>query len=134
MILVVLLIGIILVVVAIRNTQGALFSALAADVPAYIVWAAAIIALGAIGWIPGLKPVSRGLLALVLVVIVLQNYQAILAGFQAVASPPSSGSSASAVQSVGDAPYLEVFHSLPSVGSTVSSPTNSFSSGAGVQP
>lgn len=45
-----------------------------------MVWGAAVFAVGAIGWIPGLSPVSRGLLALVLVVIVLQNYQNIIEG------------------------------------------------------
>lgn len=86
MILVALMIGVILIVAALRNSQGALFSALSTDVPEYVIWAAAILAIGAIGFIPGLKPVSRGLLALIVVVIVLNNYQAILAGFKSVAS------------------------------------------------
>jgi len=90
MILVVLLIGVVLIVSALRNTQGALFSALATDVPQYITWAAAIIALGVIGWIPGLKPISRGLLALVLLVIILRNYQGIITGVKAVASAPQT--------------------------------------------
>ena len=81
----VILIGVVLIVAAIRNTQGDLFSALAADIPAFGVWAAAILALAMIGFIPGLKPVSRGLLALVLLVIVLRNYQGILSGFKGLA-------------------------------------------------
>lgn len=81
MTLVILFIGVILVVTAIRDTQGSLFSALGTDVPGFVVWAAAIIAIGAIGFIPGLKPVSKGLLALVLIVIVLRNYQGIVTGF-----------------------------------------------------
>lgn len=96
MILIILLIGVLLVVSSVRNTQGALFSALGTDVPAFIVWAAAIVALGVIGFIPGLKPISRGLLALVLVVIVLHNYKGILAGFQnAFQSNPGASSSGS---------------------------------------
>lgn len=82
MTLIALLIGAIIVVAAIRNSQGTLFSALGQDVPAYVTWAAAIVAIGAIGFIPGLKPVSKALLALVLLVIILRNYQAIIAGFQ----------------------------------------------------
>lgn len=90
MILIALMIGIILVVAAIRNSQASLFSALATDVPQFVVWAAALLALGMIGFIPGLKPVSRGLLALVIVVIVLRNYQGILAGFSSAAKVGSS--------------------------------------------
>lgn len=90
MILVALMIGIILVVAAIRNSQASLFSALATDVPQFVVWAAALLALGMIGFIPGLKPISRGLLALVIVVIVLRNYSGIISGFQAAAKVNSS--------------------------------------------
>jgi hypothetical protein len=89
MILIILLVGIVLVVAAFRNSQGALFSALGTDVPHFMVIAAAIFAVGAIGFIPGLKPVSRGLLALVILVIVFQNYQNMLAGFKAVWTVPA---------------------------------------------
>jgi hypothetical protein len=47
-----------------------------------VVWGAAIVAIGAIGFIPGLRPVSRGLLALIVLVLILSNYQGILSGFQ----------------------------------------------------
>jgi hypothetical protein len=77
-----LVIGTVLLVAAIRDTHGNLFSALKEDVPGFAIWGAAIIALAAIGFVPGLKPVSRGLLALVLVVIILVNYKNIIAGFQ----------------------------------------------------
>jgi uncharacterized membrane protein YgcG len=102
MLLVALLIGVILIVAAIRNSQGALFTALATDVPGFVVWAAAIVGVGAIGFIPGLKPASRGLLALVIVVLLVNNYQAIIAGFQGAnkaatnAGQGSQGSGASA--------------------------------------
>ena len=82
--LVALIVGVVLIVSAIRNSQGALFTALGTDVPAFVVWGAAILALGMIGFIPGLKPISRGLLALVFVVIVVRNYAGIIAGFKAV--------------------------------------------------
>jgi hypothetical protein len=81
MILVVLFIGILLIVAAVRNSHKTLFQAVGQDVPDFIVWAAAILAIGALGFIPGLKPASRGLLALVIVVLVLNNYQNIVAGF-----------------------------------------------------
>lgn len=89
MILVALMIGIILVVAAIRNSQASLFSALSTDVPQFVVWAAALLAIGMLGFIPGLKPISRGLLALIIVVIALRNYQGIISGFQAAAKTKS---------------------------------------------
>jgi hypothetical protein len=82
------LIGAILIVAAIRNSHKALFSALGQDVPGYVVWAAAILAIGVIGWIPGLSPLSRGLLALVILVIVLNNYKGIITGFEGAFKPP----------------------------------------------
>lgn len=88
MLLVALFIGVVLIVAAVRNSQGALFTALMQDVPAYVVWAAAIIALGAVGYVPGLKPVSRGLLMLVITVIVLRNYKNVLQGFESVWQTP----------------------------------------------
>lgn len=81
MVLVLILIGAFLIVAAFRDTQGELFQALGEDVPAFGTWAAAIIAIGLIGFIPGFKPVSRGLLALVIVVLVINNYDKILTGF-----------------------------------------------------
>lgn len=100
MILVILLIGVVVIVAAVRNSQAALGAALLVDVPAFVTWAAAIFAVGAIGWIPHLKPVSRALLALLLTVLVVRNYQAILAGFErawqsppAPAAAPASGGS-----------------------------------------
>lgn len=92
MILILLAIGAIIIVAAFRNSQGALFAALYEDVPGFVIWAAAIFAIGAVGFIPGLKPVSRGLLALILVVIVLRNYREVIAGFENMwqAPPPAA--------------------------------------------
>lgn len=102
--IVALLIGVILVVAAVRNSQDALFSALATDAPKFVVWAAAIFAVGAIGFIPGLRPVSRLLLALVVVVLVVNNYQAIVNGFtNAWQNPPKAGSSTSSGASTAPA-------------------------------
>lgn len=82
MILILTLIAALLIVSALRDTQGDLFAALREDVPAFGTWAAAIIALGVIGFIPGFRPVSRYLLALVIVVLVVNNYQSISKGFE----------------------------------------------------
>lgn len=90
-----LVIGVVIIVAAIRNSQGALFTAIKTDVPDFVVWAAAIIAIGAIGYVPGLKPVSRGLLALIIIVLILRNYSNIIAGFKA-ASTQTSGTGGTA--------------------------------------
>lgn len=95
-----LLIAVVLIVSAIRNTHGDLLGALGQDVPGFVVWGAAIFGVAAIGFIPGLKPVSRGLLALIFVVLVLTNYRQIIGGFesawqnapaQAAGTAPASG-------------------------------------------
>jgi uncharacterized membrane protein HdeD (DUF308 family) len=79
--LVALIIGLILIVSAVRNSQDALFTALGQDAPKFLVWAAAIIAVGAIGYIPGLRTTSRLLLGLIIVVLIVNNYQKLITGF-----------------------------------------------------
>lgn len=123
-----LAIGIILIVAAVRNSQAALFTALEADVPKFVIWAAAILAVGAIGAIPGLKPVSRWLLALVIVVIIVNNYQLLVSGFQnSVKNAPqnantaqtSSGGSATGAAtgaaSVGNSWFGDLAGTLPPI-------------------
>jgi hypothetical protein len=83
------IVGAILVIVGIRGNYGELATALETDVPPYMVWGAAFFGVGAIGWVPGLQHISRMLVALVLVVLVLTNYQQILASFKGLASAPS---------------------------------------------
>lgn len=79
----VLIIGALLVIVAFNNSMGDLVSALETDVPGFFVWAIAIVAICALGYVPGLRTPSRYLLALVLMVILLKNYLQIYAGFTA---------------------------------------------------
>lgn len=87
-----LLIGAVILIAAVRNTQGDLGAAVTADVPGYFKWALAIVAVGGLGFVPGMRPISRALLALVLVVIVLTNYKQFFAGFtNLTTSPPTGG-------------------------------------------
>ena len=65
--------AIVLIVAAIRNTLPQLGSQFSSDFTGFGKWAAAIIAIGFIGEIPGFKIISRMLLALVAVVIGLAN-------------------------------------------------------------
>lgn len=90
--LVLLFVGAIILVSALRNTQGQLADALMQDVPHFIAWGGAIIAIGSLGFIPGMRSVSRAFLALILTVIILRNYQGIIDGFSAAAkgAPPTT--------------------------------------------
>lgn len=89
----ILFIGAILVVAALRDTQGSLFAALGQDIPQFVTWGAAIVAIGAIGFIPRLSPLSKALLGLILVVLFLRNYKSVLTGVTAAAQSgtPASG-------------------------------------------
>jgi hypothetical protein len=85
----VIIIGVVILVTAFRNTHTDLATALETDVPGYFKWGAAIAATAGLGYIPGLQVISRYLLALVITVIVLKNYQAIIAGFTAGSTAPA---------------------------------------------
>lgn len=88
-----ILIAAVLVVVAFNNTQGALGSALASDVPPYLKWAGAIALVGALGYVPGMRTPSRWLMGLVFLVLIVSNYQRISDTLQQLASAEGSASS-----------------------------------------
>lgn len=97
-----LLIAAVFIVSAFQNTQADLAATLEQDAPGYLKWAAALAAVGALGWIPGMQKPSRYMLALVLLVILLKNYQQIFAGFEAAAG----GATATASQPTPAADYI----------------------------
>ena len=71
-----LMIGIVMVIAAVRNTQGALFSLLQGDFTGtnnFIYWVVAILVIGAIGNVKQLKGFSNAFLALVIIVILLTH-------------------------------------------------------------
>jgi hypothetical protein len=86
-----LLVGLILVVTAIRGTTGDFASHLSQDVDSgFVKWLAAIVVVGLIGYIPGLKEPSRYLMALVAVVIFLTSGSGFLDQFaQQIENPPA---------------------------------------------
>ena len=65
--------GLVLIVVGYRGTYSELAALVANDMPGFLPWFAAVAALGAIGYAPGLEGLSNALLALVILVIVLAN-------------------------------------------------------------
>lgn len=69
-----LIIGAVMVVAAVKNTQGNLATLLKGDFTGpnnFIYWMVAILIIGAVGYIPKLKPLSVGFLGLVVLVLFL---------------------------------------------------------------
>lgn len=72
--LLLLIVGLILIVTGIRGTTGSLAGHLKDDISAgFIKWLAAILVIGALGFIPQFQKPSRLLLALVVIVVMLKN-------------------------------------------------------------
>jgi hypothetical protein len=126
--LVLIFLGLIFFVVAVRNSHASLFAALTQDVPAFMVWAGAILAIGSIGFIPGMKPVSRALLALVIMVLIVGNYQAILNGFVSIShGAPATPAPASPAQQLSSG-------AGQSGGSFIPAPVQQAAAAVGVDP
>jgi len=67
-------IGVILLVASIRNTQGQLFTLIGGDFTGtnnFIYWFVSILLIGAVGYIPKLKPFSVAFLTLVVMILFL---------------------------------------------------------------
>jgi len=76
MALALLLAGVLLVVAAVRDQQSTLFALVKGDLTGdnnFVQWAAALLLVGAIGYVPRLRPVSIALLTLVLLAIFLRR-------------------------------------------------------------
>jgi hypothetical protein len=93
-----ILIGLMLIATALKNTQHELGQQFQTDLlgqDGFIAWAGAIMAIGAIGYIPGLRTASRYLLVLLGVVMVIRNggvfanAEAALQGASAAGPAPS---------------------------------------------
>lgn len=71
-----LLIGIVMLVAAVRNTQADLVTLIRSDFSGpgnFFYWVVALLVVGAIGYIPKLKPVSDGLLLAIILGLVLSK-------------------------------------------------------------
>ena len=138
MVFVLLLIGVVLISVAYKGTQHDLFAELAKDIPNFGIMAAAIVALGIVGFIPGLKPISRGLLGLVILVIVFNNYDKVIPGFKntfvSLGGPKSNTqtSNSSAIKSNGSGFAIPGLESFPGLGDAVNSAIGSVGFGGGM--
>lgn len=115
-----LIVGATIAVVAVRGTQGQLATALETDLPPYLKWAAALGGLGVLGFIPGFTTLSRWLIALVLVVIVLRNYQQVLSSFQQLTQAPQ----ASTVPTTGQQQFASATQSISGLQAAVAGATS----------
>lgn len=71
-----LIVGLVLVVTGFRGTTEALGQQIAEDFSGegnFTAWVVAILFIGALGYIPGFRPVSNGLLVLLILVILLAD-------------------------------------------------------------
>jgi hypothetical protein len=71
--------GAVLLISAVRNTQGTLFKLVQQDFTGpnnFIYWMVSILIVGSIGYIPKLKPFSVAFLTLIILALVLQRGQA----------------------------------------------------------
>lgn len=107
-----LAIGLLLVIAAYNNTQDVLASQLKKDFSGktgFVYWIAAIIIVGAIGYIRPLQSVSRAFLALILVILFLTNsgvfaqFNAALSGAAAPSGDKPTGANAGSAEGTGNA-------------------------------
>lgn len=68
-----LFIGIALIVVGVQNTQQQFFSLLKNDVSGFVPWFVSITAIGALGYIKAIRPITDAFLVLLIVVLFLSN-------------------------------------------------------------
>ena len=115
-----LIIGAVLLIAAVRNTQSDLFTLVQGDFTGqnnYIFWVVAILIIGAVGYIKPLKPLSTAFLALVILVLFLSRgaglFSRFTSGIASTQTPaPVSTSPASTTAAPGGIPGLP---SLPSL-------------------
>lgn len=134
--LAIILVGAVVLVSALRNTQGDLAAALAADMPGFATWFAAVLSIGAVGWIPGMQTFSRWLLILVLLVLVLRNYSRIFAGFASIggAAGTTTGSNPTPAQSYAVNPSSPNITQAQIIGFSGGSTTATASTGTTTSP
>lgn len=71
-----IIVGLVLVISGVRGTGTQLLALIKGEFQGkdnYLYWAVAILAIGAVGYVPSLRPLSRAFLVLVLIVLVLKT-------------------------------------------------------------
>ena len=105
------IVGLVLVIAAVRNTLGSLAGHLQQDLGSgqgggsFWTWAAAIILIGMIGYIPNLQGLSRALLALVVLVVLLKRGSGLVDQFRTqLNTPPAEQAQPAAPPNLGPLP------------------------------
>jgi hypothetical protein len=113
-----IIVGIILLIAGVRGQIGNLASLIKSDFTGsgnYIYWVVAILAVGSIGYVKKLQPISDAFLALVLIVLLLSNkgfFAQFMTGISATTNCPSSTDSTTAVMANQ---YSQAITAAPSV-------------------
>jgi hypothetical protein len=128
-----LIAGLILIVTAIRGTTGDFARRFAGDVSGgFLKWLAAIVVIGAMGYVPALKEPSRYLLGLVAVVIILTKGGGFISAFVEQIENPGTATTAAPAGGNANLPALPVQTSGGNSGgsgaSSSSSPASAVSS------
>lgn len=122
-----LIIGAVLLVSAVRNSQDDLFKLVTGDFTGqgnFVFWVVSLLIIGGIGYIPRLKPISDGFLVLVLVVLFLTrgNPSGVGGGFfskftQALQSTTTARAATQTASTPQGSPVTSQLPALPSISS-----------------
>lgn len=126
-----LVVGAVLLIASVRGTQDDLFKLVKDDFTGsnnFIFWLVSIFAIGALGYVPKLKPFSNALLALVVIVLVVAKGNPNNVGggfFSQFAKAVNSTTAASSSNATNTSPQslLNALPTLPSLGGTSATST-----------
>lgn len=99
--------GLLLTIAGARGTQGNLFALLKGDFTgdkSFLYWGGSIVGIGALGYIPTIRPLANVFLALILVVFILAQYKSGNNIFEAFIQQLKAGTSSSAAPAANDNP------------------------------
>ena len=88
---VLLALGILFFIVSLQGTQGSLFTLLKSEfvgTNSFVVWAAAFVIIGLLGYIKPIRPITHAFLVLLLLVLVLTNGKGFFSQFNSALRSP----------------------------------------------
>lgn len=89
--LLLIVVGLVLIICAVRNTLGALAGHLQQDINGqFFAWVGAIVLIGAVGYVPQLQNLSRAFLALIAAVVILKSGSGLVDQFRAQLNAPAA--------------------------------------------